>query len=311
MLKIYDCSNSIKRPNHRGGGGPVQNDVIAQLKKWGHSYEALFVNYIKGADVILTNDVFTEEALQSNKPKLKRMDGMFYRPNDMYRNERYNQAALEADKVVFISEYAKASFDGMFGYDIDSYVALNAADPFVFKNEHYDKSGDNFIAACTDWNREEKRLSSIIKLAGLNSFKGTIYLIGRCDNVLPSNIKSLGYKNQSEMSDIFNHMDAFINFSYRDPAPKVVCQALAAGLPIFYANSGGVQESVLDCGFGIRDTQILDLEENAPELNIYNTDWEEFILRMDTYKNSLETRDFQREFFDMLNIYFTQMHKLV
>ena len=36
--KIFDCSNSKSRPQHRGGGGPIQNDIMRYLHENDEDY---------------------------------------------------------------------------------------------------------------------------------------------------------------------------------------------------------------------------------------------------------------------------------
>ena len=56
MVKIYDCSNSVHRPHHRGGGGPVNNDVMRYLMENADAYGCQYVQSPNLADVIVTND---------------------------------------------------------------------------------------------------------------------------------------------------------------------------------------------------------------------------------------------------------------
>lgn len=312
MLKVYDCSNSAKRPVHRGGGGPFENDVIRQLKLHASEHGVCFVSEYKDADLILTNDVYPDYILDTRTPRLKRMDGMFYRPGDNHRNSTYNLAATQSDHVIFISEYAKYSFDWMFELDIKSSVSLNAANPDEFYDLNYKRDSELYIAACTDWNREEKRLRSILNITSLKSFKGKIILVGSIDREIKnSNIQCVGYLEQHDFNTILNKASAFINLSYRDPAPKVVCQALAAGLPVFYSESGGAKESVVNCGLGIEDPELLKFESESPNLEVKDQQWEYFINRISEYKKSLTKRDFKAEYNKMLKNYYQQMHNLV
>lgn len=311
MLKIYDCSNSVKRPAHRGGGGPIENDVVKQLKKWAAHFNATFVDSPFGADILFTNDVYPDEILALGLPKVKRMDGMFYRPYDKTRNDIYNTAALQSDHVVFISEYAKDSFERLYGYPITASVSLNVAEPEIFQFRPRPVCSHRYVAACTDWSREEKRLSAIVQLADSDAFNGDIYLVGHIHIEVPENVKVLGYLDQPRMAELFYNMDAFINFSYRDPSPKVVCQALATGLPVFYAASGGAHESVLDCGYGVPDPEYALFEEQAPYLHIDGDDWRTFEHLIPEYQNSLSKRDFNREFMTMLETYYNVFKALV
>ena len=306
-IKIFDCSNSAKRPGHRGGGGPFQNDVVGQLKKYASDYNCVFISDYTKADVLFTNDVYPDNVLTSDIPKIKRMDGIFYRPFDKYRNDIYNTAAVQSSHVIFISRHAQNSFNALYGYPISSTVVLNVADPAQF-SKHINISAEPqlYLAACTNWNREEKRLSTLVSLAETTWFKGHIGLIGTAANIiLPSNMTNMNYLSQNDMHTKFKDADAFLNFSYRDPLPKVVCQALSTGLPVLYANSGGSGEAVLNCGLGINDPEIVDFEEHSPKLEVAQEDWINFVRNLNNYKDRLAERSFEYEFNNMLKDYFS------
>jgi glycosyltransferase involved in cell wall biosynthesis len=100
-------------------------------------------------------------------------------------------------------------------------------------------------------------------------------IIGKCDidinkyfkNIPPVNVNLFGYIE--EYSECLRMSDAFVNLSYRDPAPKVVCQAVNCGLPILYANSGGTPDLV-KYGIGIKDPCDFVFEEKTPSLKPEN-----------------------------------------
>lgn len=76
MIRILDCSNSRERQEHRGGRGPLMNDVMSYLRTYASDYGCVFVEDVDKADIIITNDVFPAKLQNSSLPKLKRMDGV-------------------------------------------------------------------------------------------------------------------------------------------------------------------------------------------------------------------------------------------
>lgn len=238
-MKIYDCSNSEYRPEHRGGGGPVTNEIMRYLHENAETYGHSFVG-AEESEVIITNDVFPPGL--SGK-KVKRMGGVF--EGELERNNKYNKAAQEADVVIFISEYVRETYDKLYGLETikDSVVINNWVDPIIYKPKiKYADVPVKFAAIATDWKRKEKRLESIIEFA--NIFKWLeITLIGKCELELPKNMRAVGYIEEPEkVAEVLREQDGFINFSYRDAGPKVVMQGISSGLPVLYSNSGGVPE---------------------------------------------------------------------
>jgi len=265
MIRIYDCSNSPES-EHGRDYGPKENDIIKSLKEFARTFDSKFVNSM--ADVLITNDIFPSELRDIDMPKIKRMDGIYWHNEQKHKNDQLNASAEISDHVIFISEFSRKALTTLYP-DIrikSSSVILNTADNRIFKPLKK-KEGvmSNVIASCTNWNRKEKRFNSLMQLARL--IPDTLYLIGECDMEVPPNVVKLGYKSDYyEINEILNTSDAFINLSYRDAAPKVVCQAVAAGLPILYADSGGLSE-IVDKGVPIPDEKEIYFSEEVPELD--------------------------------------------
>jgi glycosyltransferase involved in cell wall biosynthesis len=265
MLRIYDCSNSHES-NHGKDFGPRENDIIKILKEYSRYFEAKFVNSM--ADVLITNDIFPTEVRNIDMPKIKRMDGIYWNNDQKHKNDELNLSAELSDHVIFISEYSRKALSVLYPKVKikSSSVILNTADNRVFRPTRK-RSGvmSSVIANCTNWNRKEKRFESLMQLAKL--IPETLYLIGQCDMEVPPNVIKLGYIDDYErVNDALNKANAFINLSYRDAAPKVVCQAVAARLPVLYADSGGTKE-IVDYGVPIRDEVEISFGDEIPELD--------------------------------------------
>jgi len=221
------------------------------------------------ADIIFTNDIYPEKILDLQKPMVKRMDGIFWQKELQNRNSRYFQAARQSSHVIFISKYSSNCFLKICPfYDRAkiSSVIINDAPEWIFhpRFPRFRLSTPihqiTFAACVSNWEREEKRFDSLIQFAkicaGIKDIDIYINLIGECNSKLPSNICRKGYcKDRDDIADILRVSDAFLNFSFRDAAPKTVCQAIRSGLPVLYANSGGVGEIVGDFGIPICDNE--------------------------------------------------------
>jgi glycosyltransferase involved in cell wall biosynthesis len=254
-MKIYDCSNSSSRPAHRGYGGQVENACVSLLKKHATRFNCEFVDTIDNADVVFTNDVFPEYILKSNIPLVKRMDGIFWQLEYRDRNLAYNEAAMYADHVIFTSEYSRRAYYEMYGDLLKcESVALNWVDTSIFYPDYrLVENVDKWIAVATSWERFEKCKKDIYSFAKMLEAYGSspLQMVGTLDESPPHNIVSHGYiEDPKVLAQLLRNADALINLSYRDASPKVVAEAVSCGLPVLYANSGGVQELV-PYGIGI------------------------------------------------------------
>jgi glycosyltransferase involved in cell wall biosynthesis len=60
-----------------------------------------------------------------------------------------------------------------------------------------------------------------------------------------------GAYSQAQAPDIYRAADIYVTTKHNDPCPNAVIEALACGLPVVYANSGGVSELVGAAGCGV------------------------------------------------------------
>lgn len=315
MIKIFDCSNSNERPQNRGNGGPIENDIMCYLKRYASIYDCIFVSDIESADIIITNDVFPTYTTYYNVPKIKRMDGVFFQEQYRERNESLNLAARQANHVIFISKFSQDAYNHLYGDGIrSSSVALNQVDPSIFYSNDCTSINHpiDFITAANNWGRPEKRFQNIIDFAEL--IDGYLYIIGSVANVsLPSNIVLLGYIHEPiNINKVIGTIDAFVNFSYKDAAPKTVLQGLCCGLPVLYANSGGLPELANGYGYGIFDNNEHKFENNIPLLSksSIKIGYDNFIKNFSIYKKALTNRKNFDMFKNMLDEYFFQIRRL-
>lgn len=315
MLKIFDCSNSKERPKHRNiNFGPKENTVVRDLKKYAHLFNSRFINNPKRADILFTNDVFSEKIKELPQPKIKRMDGIFSLKSLMKRNTGLNNSAEISDYVIFISEFSRRSYLSLYRQPLKKCsVIKNAVDNNVFYPMKNKKSELIFSANCSNWARPEKRLNYIVFLA--KNIKNKILLIGECNKKLPNNITKIGYcSSEAKINNILNRSHIFINLSYKDACPKVVCQAVAVGLPILYADSGGVSE-IVQSGISITDEKTIKIETKISNLHKGKL-MKAYQQIVENYK-TLESKaniNYKKIFRDMLSQYFnifTQIKKEV
>jgi len=146
-------------------------------------------------------------------------------------------------------------------------VIKNEVDGNVFYEEGLKSKRFMWACAATNWARQEKRLSDIIRFAGMvEKFGHGVNIIGKCDVELPTNMFKHGYQSEDGIRAVLNKSAAFVNLSYRDAAPKTVCQAVSCKLPVLYADSGGVAELVYS-GMRIDEPYVLNFEESIPSVS--------------------------------------------
>ncbi len=308
MLKIFDASNSNNRPSPRGFGGPVENDIVRYLKKYSSKFNTIFVNDLNNADVIFTNDVFPNIAQESNKPKVKRMDGIYSRLDLIDRNSSLNSSAQIADYVIFISKFSKNSLTNLYPEVMlkKSSVVLNAVDPKEFYPTIQNNNELNIISTATQWERPEKRGDAIVSLA--KEFPNIKFnLIGN-NHSAKKNIYNLGYiENYQALNKELNNASAFVYLGFNDPAPKTVCQALNCQLPMFLSDSGGNREIGGNIPFYISDPSTnMEFYKYIPRINIEKTitEFSSFIDNIDYYKEQAKTYPSKEHFEKLLIGYF-------
>ena len=287
MKKVFDCSNSKERPKHRIVSlCPIQNTIVRDLKDYAHEFGYEFVESIFDADLLFTNDVFPKITHTIDLPKVKRMDGVFQLNDFKSRNTVLNESARISDHVIFISEYSKLSFQKLYNIPLKNHsVILNYVDDEVFYPlDAQPKTEIVFSACCSNWARAGKRLLDLIKLS--LKIPNKMYLIGKCNYSLPKNIIRVGYQyDDYKITEALNRTNAFINLSYKDASPKTVCQAVACGLPVLFADSGGTPE-LIRSGYGIGDCAEFNFEDEVPSLDINEmlSSYDSFVRNFDILK---------------------------
>lgn len=258
MLRIYDCSGSSERPASRNYGGPIVNEFVALLHKYAEDYDCVFVDNPENAEVIFTNDIYPTKILEMGIPRIKRMDGIYWQLNTFNRNFPHVEACWNSQHVIFITEYAKCRFEEVFippaNLRMTSSVQRHWTESLGAYRMDTPSTPTEFCCIATNWARPEKRLFEVVQFA-LTHPEVNIHLIGACqENNLPGNIKVYGYfDGLYGARHIIANCHAFLNLTWKDAATKTVCTAINCGLPVLYANSGGVSEMVGSFGVPIFD----------------------------------------------------------
>lgn len=311
MVKIFDDSINPNTPVHRERShGPLQNDIMVGLHKYASNFDFEFVKTWKKADVVITNTTYTDAIEKSSIRKVKRMDGIFWRVDEVPRNTALNRAAMLSDKVIFISEYSKRTFHELYPlYNLKSEsIVLNNVDNSIFHpmdDFHPSPFKFTWIAGCTNWDREEKRFDDLMRFAEIAQYD-MIYLIGKCNFDTPDNVHIMGYlSDYKELTQYINLSDAFVNVSFRDAGCKMACQAVNCDKPVLYANSGGLPEIVKDGGIPIKDNTDINIGNFSPSLEIYDIEhaYGQFKMTYNDLKHRIKISSYQetmKQYFDAI-----------
>jgi glycosyltransferase involved in cell wall biosynthesis len=282
------------------------------------SYNCEFVGAIEDADVAITNDVFPKNVLEAGKPLVKRMDGVFWHSVLMGRNRPLNEAAHQADNVIFITDYSRDSYFNLYGDPLNAHcVVRHWVDPKIFNRTQPALNKKLVLAAsATDWDRVEKRFECHIRFASMLRDNVHILLIGKTNPFVltPPNMTKVGYLEKPEdMAAVMHKADGFLNLTYRDAATKTVPQAISCGLPVLYANSGGVSEMVYGCGVGIPELNDFSVSDFVPKLTDIQLDNGYSRLMQDWHKltKQVDALDPSAKFKEMLDGYFSAITSVI
>lgn len=323
MKKFYDCSiNKISNVRHNDSNlGPLENDIMADLNKYSLSYGFERVDDYKKADIIITNTIYPRDILEwSSKyqiPRMKRMDGIYWMCDVVHKNEALNIAAEQSDHIIFISNYSKNALQSLYpNLNIDynkTSVILNNVDELFFNDTNINGGHDNFnwCTSATNWNRVDKRLSAVIELSKLLGINDKIFLIGKCDYVLPNNIIKMGYINDKEtMGTIMSSCDAFFSPFFRCAGSKVTTQAIKCGLPVLHSSTGGLPELVDGYGVPIDDGDEINFLNEPPTLpsSDIKVGYDVFLNNYDLIKKGKQD---VKPYYETMKSYFNVMDDLI
>ena len=234
------------------------------------------------------------------------MDGVFWRDDLIDRNKLLNEAAIQSDDIIFISEFSKKSFFSLYSNKKikKEHVILNNVDENIFYPTQKRKDKISLWgASATNWNRKEKRPDELLKFAEfINRYNEKILIIGE-SKIKHKNIINVGYFNDyKKLSNMINLTDSWVNFSYRDAAPKTVLQAIKCNKPILYSDSGGLSEIVEDFGVPIIDNKYIDFAKCNFELNFEDIKKSYFLFK-EMYNKNIFKKKKQKKYLKTLQEY--------
>ena len=188
-----------------------------------------------------------------------RIDGplLLYRGFDDGSDERIRELNRElAHATVAQSRYSLDAYAGL-GFELAAPTMIpNAVDPELFHppRDRRPSSGRRVRLVCTSWSdNPNKGAVTFGRLAErLDPARFECTFAGRSPVPLPA-VRVLPPLDSRRLGELLREQDVFVAPSVNDPASNAVLEALACGLPVLYARSGGHPELVGDAGLGFED----------------------------------------------------------
>jgi glycosyltransferase involved in cell wall biosynthesis len=201
-----------------------------------------------------------------------RVDGpiALYRGRDDGADRRIveiNQALAQA--TIFQSQWSLEAHRQL-GIELcDPVVIPNAVDPSIFSPPRNRKplDGRRVRIVATSWSDNPRKGAStfawLTEAADPSRFEFTF--VGR---TAEPEVRPVGPLGSRELAEVLRAHDIYLAASLADPCSNALLEALACGLPVLYARSGGHPELVGEAGFGFDDKEELPslLDRLADEL---------------------------------------------
>jgi glycosyltransferase involved in cell wall biosynthesis len=189
-------------------------------------------------------------------------------------NEPYRRVLLAAEHVLYQSEFSKLSADTFLGEPRgSSEVLYNAVDVERFTPPAAPPPAGPVLLLGgdqTQFYRLEVALRTFALVAAAEP-DARLLVTGRLvsspgrllDELgVRDRVEFLGRYSQREAPDLIRRAHVFLHTKVKDPCPSAVIEAMACGLPVVYARSGGTVELVGDeAGIGIEHPDTWERDE--------------------------------------------------
>jgi glycosyltransferase involved in cell wall biosynthesis len=174
-------------------------------------------------------------------------------------NAPFRRALLAAGHVLYQSEFCKRSADEFLGEPRGRWEVLyNAVDVEQFSPGSA-ASGEPVLLLAGDQTQSYRLETGLRTLAQLPDAR--LLVTGRLvsdprplldELQIAERVEFTGRYSQREAPELFRHAHLLLHTKVNDPCPTAVIEAMACGLPVVYAASGGTVELVGDeAGIGV------------------------------------------------------------
>ncbi len=174
------------------------------------------------------------------------------------------QTSEKADAIIFQSNFCREIWLRAFPLDKPSTIIYNGADARVFSAEgkKRDFGFERLMVTGARW-RPWKGLDQVVEVFLKRDRKDLGLVVAGDGAEVPKHprIIATGKLSHKQMAEVFRAADFFIYLPWQEWCPKVVSQALVAGLPVVCSYRGGTRELVSDCGIAVHGAKDHDLED--------------------------------------------------
>jgi glycosyltransferase involved in cell wall biosynthesis len=188
-------------------------------------------------------------------------------------NRQFRRALLAADHVLYQSEFCKRSADEFLGEPRGSWEVLyNAVDVEHFTPAETPPGGPPVLLLGGDQTQAYRLELALQTLARLPAAR--LIVTGRLVSdprpllqalSLADRVEFVGRYTQSQAPALFGRAHLLLHTKVLDPCPSLVVEAMACGLPVVYAKSGGTVELVGDeAGLGVPHRESWERDDPPP-----------------------------------------------
>jgi glycosyltransferase involved in cell wall biosynthesis len=220
-------------------------------------YDILFVN----SWAVPFEDVENAKRQRPDVRVVQRVDGSSQDYGGYRHGDRLQaRVNLLADLTIFQSAYSKYSTREKYRVIAqDGPIIFNPADLATFTPDgpRLGFEPGRLRVACASWSLNPGKGTHALDRLAADLPTIDFVLCGRFEGIaMRPNVIRLGHLPPVRMAEAFRSCDVFLNLSLNDPAPNVVIEALASGLPVLYLPSGGVGELVGPAGLAIAQDDV-------------------------------------------------------
>ncbi len=185
-------------------------------------------------------------------------------------NVPFRRALLAADHVLYQSEFCKRSADEFLGAPRGSWEVLyNAVDVEHFSPDGTSPREEPVLLLGGDQTQAYRLEVALRTLAHLKEAR--LIVTGRLvsdpqpllrELAVADRVEFVGRYTQSDAPALFRRAHLLLHTKVMDPCPTAVIEAMACGLPVVYAASGGTVELVEDeAGIGVPHPESWERDE--------------------------------------------------